>query len=44
MRVHEAKRGGRCSSNDEMLTMFGVHVPDMLDPEDCDEEFCDEYT
>ena len=37
-------QGGRCCSNDEMLTLFGIHVPDMLDPEDCDERFCDEYT
>lgn len=37
-------QGGRCCSDDEMLTLFGVHVPDMLAPEDCDEGFCDEYT
>lgn len=42
--MQEVRKGGRCCSNDEMLTMFGIHVPDMLDPEDCDEEFCDEYT
>lgn len=36
--------GGRCCSNDEMLDLFGIYIPDMLDQNACDEEFCDQYT
>lgn len=40
----EEMKNGTCCSNDEMLTLFGLHIPDMLDSEDCDEDFCEEYT